>query len=98
VRVICVAGARPNYMKVKPVVAGDVNSTLACALAAAKLGMPLAHVEAGLRSRDRSMSEEINRLVGRNPDRIVAAAREVLAAPPLRHGGRPCGTARPAGG
>lgn len=54
----CVTQERPACC----LVVGDVNSTLACALVAKKAGIPVAHVEAGLRSGDRSMPEEINRL------------------------------------
>ena len=151
VRVVCVAGARPNYMKIKPVldalearavdavlvhtgqhydpalnevffndlglrkpdhflgvgsgthaeqtakvmvgfeplvaelapdavvVVGDVNSTLACALVAAKAGCLVAHVEAGLRSRDWSMPEEVNRVVAdRVSDLLLAPSEDAV--------------------
>jgi UDP-N-acetylglucosamine 2-epimerase (non-hydrolysing) len=61
---------RPDWL----VIVGDVNSTLACALVGTKLRVPTVHLEAGLRSRDRDMPEEINRLV-------VDAISDVLWTP-----------------
>lgn len=56
---LCLDQERPDWT----IVIGDVNSTVGCALAAAKIGIRVAHLEAGLRSFDRSMPEEINRLM-----------------------------------
>ena len=55
---VCV-NYRPDWI----IVVGDVNSTVACAIVGAKLRIPVVHLEAGLRSRDRRMPEEINRLM-----------------------------------
>ena len=57
---------------------GDTNSTLAGALAAAQAGMPVAHVEAGMRSYDRRMPEELNR--------VLTDHASVAAAVPRRRG------------
>src|SRR5919206_141284 len=67
----------PVVIEHKPdwvVVVGDVNSTIACALVCAKLNTRVAHVEAGLRSRDRTMPEEINRL-------LTSAIADLLLTP-----------------
>lgn len=70
------------------VVYGDVNSTVAAALVAAKLQLPLAHVEAGLRSFDRTMPEEVNRVVtDQLADLLFATSPDALAH--LGHEGVP---------
>lgn len=73
----------PVLLKEQPswvVVPGDVNSTLACSLVAAKLGCRVAHLEAGLRSRDWTMPEEVNRVVAdRVSDLLLAPSSDAVA-------------------
>lgn len=80
------------------VVYGDINSTLAGALVAAKLHLPLAHVEAGLRSFDRTMPEEVNRVVvdvladllfTTSPEALTNLAREGVAGERVHFVGNP---------
>lgn len=78
-------GARPDAV----VVYGDVNSTVACALVAAKLGVPVVHVEAGLRSYDRSMPEEINRVVTDSVSDLLLTPSADAGANLLREGVAP---------
>ena len=76
--------SRPDWV----LVYGDVNSTVAAALVASKLGVRLAHVEAGLRSYDRTMPEEINRIVtDRLADLLLTPSRD--ASETLRSEGEP---------
>jgi UDP-N-acetylglucosamine 2-epimerase (non-hydrolysing) len=74
-------------------VVGDVNSTLAATLVAAKLGLPVAHVEAGLRSFDREMPEEVNRIVTDALSELLFAT-EPSAVENLRREGVPSGRIR----
>lgn len=67
-------------------VVGDVNSTLACALTAAKMQIPVLHVEAGLRSNDRAMPEEINRLLTDQLSELLFTSEASGASNLLREG------------
>ena len=76
---------QPNIV----VVVGDVNSTLACSIVAKKMGIKVAHIEAGLRSRDWSMPEEINRVVTDSVSDYLFVTEKSGRENLLREGKRP---------
>jgi UDP-GlcNAc3NAcA epimerase len=73
---------KPDFV----LVPGDTNSTLACALTAAKLHLPIAHIEAGARSYDMRMPEEVNRRLTDHCSRLLFAASENCATNLLKEG------------
>src|SRR3546814_15475308 len=78
-------GLEELFLKEQPklvVVYGDVNSTVAAALVASKLHIPVAHVEAGLRSFDMTMPEEVNRIVTDRLSHLLLATSPAAIAPP----------------
>ena len=81
-----VLDAHPPLAPDAVLVVGDVNSTLACALVAAKRAMPVIHVEAGLRSGDRRMPEEINRLLTDQLSSLLLTSEPGARANLLREG------------
>ncbi|WP_338678655.1 UDP-N-acetylglucosamine 2-epimerase (non-hydrolyzing) [Janthinobacterium sp. TB1-E2] len=81
-----VLDAHPPLAPDGVLVVGDVNSTLACALVAAKRGIPVIHVEAGLRSGDRRMPEEINRVLTDQLSSLLLTSEEGARANLLREG------------
>ncbi|MDZ5633594.1 non-hydrolyzing UDP-N-acetylglucosamine 2-epimerase [Janthinobacterium sp. GMG1] len=81
-----VLDAQPPLAPDAVLVVGDVNSTLACALVAAKRDIPVIHVEAGLRSGDRRMPEEINRVLTDQLSSLLLTSEEGARANLLREG------------
>ncbi len=95
---VALEGAFAELRPALAIVYGDVNSTTAAALVGSKMGVPLAHVEAGLRSFDMTMPEEVNRrvtdilsdlLFATSPEAIAHLAREGVAADRIRLVGNP---------